>query len=257
MFCPSCGSQIPNEATFCPNCGAPIPRAAETPAPVAQEPVAQPAPAPAEPVPTYQAPTYQAPSYQQAPQQPGYQQQTSYQQQAQPLIPALPKNFSMPSVGDLFAGLNTQITSYAEASGVQMKWQKAIVILMYVGVLSSILTAFQYFTGSIYGGSASYVYSSYPAMKVIDLLYCLFALAYAAGMLYARMLLAKYKADGPRFFLLLLLANGAAAVIMALLTYFVTGVSDTPSLVGQIIGIGIAFLLNKTYYEKRMFLFSD
>ena len=163
----------------------------------------------------------------------------------------------MPSVGDLFCGINTQITAYAESLGLQMKWQKAIVVLIYLGVISSLLTAVQYFTGSIYGDSVGSVYRSFPALRFVGILYGLFCLAYAAAMLYARMLLAKYNADGPRFFLLLLLVNGAAAVVLNLLIYVITGVSDFSSLIGQVVGIGVAFYLNKTYYEKRMHLFSE
>ena len=272
MFCPNCGSQIPDTATFCPNCGAQIPNAAAQPAapvlPVEPTQPAEPtnqAPA-AEQVPTYQQQAYQAPAaeqvptYQQQPHQQQAYQQPTYQQaptQVTPITPSIPKNISMPSVGDLFCGINTQITAYAESLGIQMKWQKAIVVLIYLGVISSLLTAVQYFTGSIYGDSVGSVYRSFPALRFVGILYGLFCLAYAAAMLYARMLLAKYNADGPRFFLLLLLVNGVAAVVLNLLIYVITGVSDFPSLIGQVVGIGVAFYLNKTYYEKRMHLFSE
>ena len=300
MFCPTCGSQVPDSATFCPNCGTSIPQAEAPAAPMAEAapayvPIATEVPQqePAQQAPTYEAPTYQAPTYQQPeqvpyqqqyqqPQQPTYQQQyqqpgqDAYQQQyqqpgynqqyqqpyqqvppAQPLMPELPKSFTMPSVGELFAPLDTQITMAAESRGVQMKWQKAIVVLIYLGVLSSLLTAIRYLTGGIYDGSASSVYAMWPAQRIIDILYGLFALCYAAAMLYTRMLLAKYKADGPKLFLFLLLVNAGASVIWALLAGIITGVGDWSSVIGTVAGVAVAFVLNKTYYEKRMFLFSE
>ena len=283
-FCPSCGAQVPNAAVI----PAEIPSTPQAPAettpeyqaptyeaPTYQQPYQQSGYQQAPQQPTYQEQPYQQqasqqPTYQQQPyqqqsyqqqsyQQPGYQQQPNQQANAQvaPLMPALPKSFSMPSVGDLFCGLRADVTSYAESYGVQMKWQKALAILLYLGVLSSIVTAFRYFTGAIYDGSASFVYSTFPAMRILDILYGVFCIAYAAGILYTRMLLAKYKADGPKFFLFLILCNGAASIVMALLTGVVTGVHDFPTLVGQVVGIAVAFTLNRIYFQKRMFLFSE
>lgn len=48
MFCPNCGTQIPDESKFCPSCGAPLGRSqqvqtpASSPEPVPQTPVSQP-----------------------------------------------------------------------------------------------------------------------------------------------------------------------------------------------------------------------
>ena len=78
MFCPSCGSQIPDGSAFCPTCGtnamqANAPAAAPAPQPYQQQPQQQP---------YQQQPQYQQPQYQQPQQQYGqpYQQQGGYPQ---------------------------------------------------------------------------------------------------------------------------------------------------------------------------------
>ena len=68
MFCPKCGSQVPDGIKFCPTCGNPMQAAAPAPQPVYQEPAPQPVyqdPTPVvNPQPVYQDPTpvYQDPT---------------------------------------------------------------------------------------------------------------------------------------------------------------------------------------------------
>ena len=68
MFCPKCGSQVPDGIKFCPTCGNPMQAAAPAPQPVYQEPAPQPVyqdPTPVvNPQPVYQDPTpvYQDPA---------------------------------------------------------------------------------------------------------------------------------------------------------------------------------------------------
>lgn len=65
MFCPKCGTQVPDGVKFCPTCGTPM--QAEAPAPQPEAPVYR------EPVqPAYQEPVQQ-PAYQEPVQQPVYQ----------------------------------------------------------------------------------------------------------------------------------------------------------------------------------------
>ncbi len=65
MFCPSCGTQIPDGIKFCPNCGSPIEEeAVQAPEPefVPVAPVSEPAPVPAAPVAPAEAPVYTEPA---------------------------------------------------------------------------------------------------------------------------------------------------------------------------------------------------
>ena len=57
MFCPKCGSQVPDGIKFCPTCGNPMQAAAPAPQPVYQEPAPQPVYQEPAPQPVYQDPT--------------------------------------------------------------------------------------------------------------------------------------------------------------------------------------------------------
>lgn len=118
MFCPNCGSQIPDGAMFCSICGEKLvkPEApVSEPAPVAEAPVMEtpvvetpvveaPAEAPAAPEapvqqPVYQQPAYQQPVYQQPVyQQPVYQQPAYQQPYQQPVAPAIKKKSKAPLI---------------------------------------------------------------------------------------------------------------------------------------------------------------
>ena len=79
MFCPGCGSQLPEGAAACGNCGYQFHRGQQT-QPAYEQPVQQPTY-----VPPVQQPAYQQPAYEPPVQQPAYQPQPTYQP---PVAPA-------------------------------------------------------------------------------------------------------------------------------------------------------------------------
>lgn len=253
MYCSKCGSQVPDGSAFCPKCGA------------AQ--AGQAAPVGPMPTPTPQPPfTGQPPAQQQAYQ---YQQAPSYQQVPAPGFQTPPsprgdvmstplKPFAMPpSIGALFCGVNRGGVQYAEQSGLGMKWYKALAsFLLYISAVFILYTGIQYFTGQTYGGSSGYVYSLYPALRFINVIYGLFNLVVAVAILYVRMHLAQFASDGPKLYLLMLLVNGIASAVFTIATFIIVGQSDWGSLATSIAGVIAMFVLNRTYFDKRQHLFT-
>lgn len=251
MYCPKCGAQIDDGVSFCPKCGAA--QAQATP-PAQAEPsqptYAQHAPAPEQPLPQQQA-------YQQqtgpTPEQPAYQQQPSAQQATPQPSPS--QGFKMPSLGELFCSHNEEAVRYAESTGLQMKWYKALTIaLLYIGALLNLVTGLRYVTGNAYGGVT--VYAFFPALHFVDFLYGLIYIVLALAMLYIRMRLAQFGSEAPRLYLTLLLANVILALVYSLVSSIILGSFDTLTLLGSV-GVSLAmYTLNRTYFEKRQHLFT-
>ena len=286
MFCSECGSQIPDGVAACPNCGAAQPVQAAAPQPQPQ-PTFQATPAPEpQPQPYQQAPADQAQyAYQQAPadqaqyayqqQAPADQAQYAYQQQAgyqqapassgfsvnQLTPPAFDFNFEAPTgINDVIVGYNKEGVAYAESTGLQMKWYKALTVwLLYLSALGDLITAFQYFTGNVYGGSgiAKLTYAIFPALHIVDIVYGLFVLALVAVILYVRMRLAMFKKDAPALFLYMLLISLGGSLVYSLLTLIITGTAGIiGTLLITLIVCGVMYYLNKVYFDKRQHLFT-
>lgn len=267
MFCPNCGAQIPDNASFCPVCGATITAQGATDAAQTyqQQPSYQDAPAygQAQQVPTY-GQAQQAPTYGQAQQQ-AYQQTPAYgqaQQQAYQQAPtsqkAAPLTFTMPTLKELFAGPNQGGLQYAEATGIKMKWFKALTyVLLYFGALSNLLGAIRYITGNVHGSSVSSVYSAYPALKAIDVIYGVICLVLVFGSLYARSRLAAFRNDGPRVYLLLIGIVAVTGVVYALVSAAIVGSSSAmQSAAISLVSSGVVIGLNVIYFRKRQHLFT-
>ncbi len=241
MFCPKCGTQVNDGASFCPKCGTAL---AQQPAVAPEQPTPQQAPAP-------EQSAYQQQQYQQ---QQTYQQAPSYQAAPQP-TPA--QGFHMPSLGELFCGHNTAAVQYAEASGLKMKWYKALVIaLLYLGALANLVMGLQYLTGNGYGEASGSAYAFFPALRVVDVLYGIVSIALVFAVLYTRMRLAQFASDGPRLYLTLLLVNLGVGFVYSLLSSVIINNLDYLTLVGSLAMPLAMYVLNRTYFEKRQHLFT-
>ncbi|MBQ3338257.1 MAG: zinc-ribbon domain-containing protein [Atopobiaceae bacterium] len=265
MFCPQCGTQIPDGSTFCPNCGtrlsapAPEPVQPEIPQPATYEQV------PAQP--DYQQQAFQPQAYEPSAYQQAYQQQASaYQQQPaaqQPPFQAAPAamkglTFTMPaSIGELFCSYNKAGAQYAESTGLKMKWYKALTVaLLYLVAAGNLFAGLQNIIGISYGESSSYLYSMYPGMRVLDIVYGIILIGMAFVALYVRMHLAQFKEDGPRLYLLMLLVNVCITAAFSLLTMVITGYYELSTVSGALLGGVIVYVLNRTYFGKRQHLFT-
>ena len=273
MFCSQCGTQIPDGSAFCPACGARLATQAPEPIQVPQEAPAQPEipqPATYQQVPAqpdyqpqaFQPQTYDPSAYQQAYQQQAsaYQQQPAAQQPPFQAAPAAMKGltFTMPaSIGELFCSYNKAGAQYAESTGLKMKWYKALTVaLLYLGAVGNLFVAFQNIFGMSYGDSSSYIYSVYPGMRVLDIVYGIVLLGIACVALYVRMHLAQFKNDGPQLYLMMILLNVCASAVYSLLTMVITRGYDLGTVGGMLVGGVVMYVLNRTYFGKRQHLFT-
>lgn len=247
MYCPKCGAQIDDGVSFCPKCGA---AQAGQPAPVGSAPT----PTPQPPVVEQAVPQQQTFQYQQVP-TPGFQ--TPPPPKGDVMSTPL-KPFALPSsVGSLFCSSNADAVRYAENSGLGMKWYKALTVaLLYLSAVFVLYTGIQYLTGDYFGSATTYLYSRYPALRFVDIIYGIFNVAVATAILYVRMHLAQFSSDGPKLYLLMLLVNGIASAIYSIILFAIVGHSDWGSLIASLGAVAAMFVLNRTYFDKRQHLFT-
>ncbi len=223
MFCPNCGSQIPDESRLCPSCGATI--GAPEPEP---EPVPGPEPTPEEP--------------------------------ARPStgMPPVPGAEPEPSpVHPVPAGA-------AEAPG--MKWFKFIIwVQLFLSALMLAASSIMLFTGARYmteyGSARDLVYLFFPGLQAVDVLFAVAFLALAIWCIVVRMGLAKFKKGAPTQYLVLLGVNIAAQILFAVATSAVTnvGIFDVmdPSSLSQVVVSVVMIFVNKVYFDKRAYMFTN
>lgn len=141
-----------------------------------------------------------------------------------------------------------------------MKWFKFIIyVQLFLNMLLQLSTAVRLFTGSYYGGEADYVYFLYDGLQTMDVIFGIIFIGLAVLAFMARQALAKFKANGPKLYFGLLIANVGVALLYIIVGSLVTGIPIQllidASLIGQLIGAAILICVNVVYFRKREHLF--
>lgn len=218
MFCPNCGNQCPDGTKFCQSCGTPLTNnQQQNTQPDFNQQV------------NYQQPNqqYQQPNYNQ------YQQPNQYQQ-----YPQYPDKFN----------------------GHPMGWYKFLIYFaLFAGAFFNLCYAVLYMTGKIYETEQVdplAVYSLYPGVKAVDIVYGILLLVLAVFMIVTRFQLSGLKKNGPKMIVGLYGLNIAIAIIYAVLISCTTNyMAFDTSIVGQcVISIAMA-VVNKVYFDRRKDIF--
>lgn len=236
MKCPSCGTMVMSGAKFCKECGASLTDGA--PVQVEKKEYSFPSTpaAPEKPTvtaysePTYSAatPTYSAPT-------PVYS------------APETPPAYSAP------AG-SPPVSAVPEMG---MKWHKFLIYFsLWASIVLNVLNALTYFTGTVYQGNASLVYSRFSSMKGLDMFYGCALVALAAGLFFVRSQLAQFKKDGPKYLVIVMIASAVLSLVYNFTASSITGLSLVDS--NTITAATATFVysaINYIYYKKRAHLF--
>ena len=153
---------------------------------------------------------------------------------------------------------NQQNTNVVVDNNLGMKWYKFLIYFsLFAGAVINVASGIPFLNGSIYGGYADNVYSVFPALKTVDVMYGIVALATAVLCIVARFALAKYKKNGPA----LLLSIYAIGIVVSIV-YFIAVKSivtdidlDTSSIVSSLVSSVVMIIINKIYFDKRKHLF--
>lgn len=150
----------------------------------------------------------------------------------------------------------------APANTMPMKWYKWLIyFLLFVAALSNAGSAISVFSGSHYGSKqdTAMVYAFFKNLKTIDLLYAIVLVVLAVVAIMARMKLAGYKKDGPKFLLMLYAGALISSVVYLVLVASVCQLPleqfmNTSAVTQLIVQLAMIFI-NKTYFDKRAHLF--
>lgn len=141
-----------------------------------------------------------------------------------------------------------------------MKWFKFIIYFqLFANAVLNGISALLAFTGAHYQGGASRVYSVFPGMKPLDIIYGLLLLGLAALAIVARMSLAKFRRNGPTLYYVVLIANSVLGMLYMFLASGITHISV--SLLGVFqnlfsLGLSLVMLIvNIIYFGNRKDLF--
>ena len=141
-----------------------------------------------------------------------------------------------------------------------MKWFKFIIYFqLFANAAANGYSALTALIGTQYQGKADFVYRGFPALRAVDLAYCLVLLALAAFAVFTRMRLARFRRNAPLLYYILSIANTLDAVLYVLLVSLVSGVP-----VGDMVSLNLTMavaanlmmlVVNIIYFGKRKDLF--
>ncbi len=141
----------------------------------------------------------------------------------------------------------------------KLKWYKFLIYFaLWASAVLNVVSAFAYFTGSIYGDAANRVYSYYGGMKALDIIMGLILLGLAVFSIYVRFQLAGFKTGAPKKLEYLYIANALIPLLYLLAASSVTGISFTDLASGSwgsLAGSVAMVFINRNYFSKREALF--
>ena len=160
-----------------------------------------------------------------------------------------------PFQGDSFVKTGEQTASPADFP---MKWHNFLMVVMIIGAVLIIINGLTAMSGLQYdlqGASASHLYSYYPGLRAVDILYGIALIGTGGFQIVVRNRLHAFRREGPRMMTILYAVSIAYLVVYGLTASAVTGISIWGDLWGSIVGNIVMMIINYNYYEKRKALF--
>lgn len=145
-------------------------------------------------------------------------------------------------------------------NGHQMGWYKFLIYFaLFAGAFFNVCYAVLYMTGSIYETEQIdplTVYSLFPGVKAVDIVYGILLLVLAVFMIVTRFQLSELKKNGPKMIVALYGLNIAIAIIYAILISCTTDyMAFDASTVGQCVIPVVMAIVNKVYFDRRKDIF--
>ncbi len=140
-----------------------------------------------------------------------------------------------------------------------MRWYKFLIyFLLFFSAFSNLLSAVEYLFGWHYETESTFVYSTFPMLRVLDIIAGVYSLSLAALAIVTRFSLARMKRSGPKLLLVLYAAGGLFALLYSFGTMAIIGSFDPFDIVSQIISACLSALIvfaNFVYFRNRRDLF--
>lgn len=174
-----------------------------------------------------------------------------------------PKESSSAFVQRNYEQVNSQSFETSKQSNqFQMKWFKFLIYFgLFAGAVVNLGMAGNYMSGLIYeqqipNVTAEMVYAQFGGLKILDIIYGIILLGFAAFAIYTRFRLAKYKKDGPMCLYIMYGGSTVISILYLICASAVTGINMfTGQGLGSLILSGVMIAVNYTYFNKRKELF--
>lgn len=162
-------------------------------------------------------------------------------------------------------GASKSAKAAKKESHLGMAWYKYLIYFgLVAGSIINILYSICYFTGTVYLSgtngqvTADQVYSHFgTGLKIVDIMYGLFLIAFAILGFVLREKLANFESDSLKFVIIFYSLAAGAPLLYSILSALITSTSLTvQSILSAIVGV-IMLLLNIKYFKKRAHLFTD
>lgn len=169
-------------------------------------------------------------------------------------------------------------------SSYSMKWYKVLKVILWFGIISNVISAFTYFTGSTYQGFEDELYEMLPSLKTLDMFEGVLCIAMTVFTFIVWRALHNYKANGPKMLTVMYIINIASYAIYMFAFSSILGGAETTTIYGdtyiqgmyqyqeyldltvlqsasvaptimQIIGGIVMIIANRTYFKNRADLF--
>ena len=158
---------------------------------------------------------------------------------------------------------NAAETPVETAPALSMKWHKFLTnFSLWLSALTCLITAYLYFSGSLYGLPASevqWLYRYYEGLQALDIFFGVICVLTGVFVIVTRFALARYKAVGPKFLIALYIINQVPNLLYpflaSVITEFPLGDLIDPNLVSSLIASVVIIFVNKKYYARRAHLF--
>lgn len=143
-----------------------------------------------------------------------------------------------------------------------MKWYKFLIyVSLFLGALLNLISGISIMTGGQYQGAAEYVYMMFHGLKTLDVLTGILMLVSAAFSIYTRFRLSGYYKNGPLMLTYLYSFNVLVNLFYIIGTFVVlpgeiTAELDIASDFGSLAASVAMIFINRTYFNKRMHLFT-
>lgn len=237
MFCPFCGTQVPDTVVFCPECGKNVANEREDESSATS---------------SSHENTVHFESYASGP--------VPEQRDALPIAQATPlpdSHVQQTSAPSTTTGSYKDTIRQAEQAGLGMKWYKFLIYFaLFASCVCDVIAAVAYAMGAHYSlgeYGAGLIYAVYPSLKTVDILFALAYLALAAGAFYTRMLLTRFSKNAPMGVYVLYGASAACTLLYSILASSITG-QDTSTMASSIVSListGVVIVLSVMYFKKR------
>lgn len=114
-----------------------------------------------------------------------------------------------------------------------MKWYKALLVILWISIISNIISGAIYFTGLIYQGYAEKVYAMLPSLLTVDRVFGVFCFAMVIFIFIVWLELKKYKKMAPKLVTIMYAINTVALIAYTLILYSIIGSAETTIIYGD------------------------